>query len=50
MKWTYDRMADAGYLDFKKSCDTYVASSKTVLPGVVCDFDRSKKLLGVEFI
>jgi uncharacterized protein YuzE len=47
MKTTYDRDADALYIRF---ADQPVAESEEVRPGVVIDFDRDGRMVGVEIL
>ena len=47
MKIEYDQQADAMYIRLRAGT---VAESDEVRPGVVLDFDRSGRVLGIEMI
>ncbi len=45
MKWTYDRDADAAYL---KLSDAKIVESEEARQGIVFDFDKHGKIVGIE--
>jgi uncharacterized protein YuzE len=47
MTFKYDGEVDAAYLRLKKG---RVAESEEVRPGIVVDYDSSRKIVGVEFL
>jgi uncharacterized protein YuzE len=47
MKIEYSKEADAIYVYFKEA---YVSSSKEVEDGVIIDFDREGRLIGIEVL
>jgi uncharacterized protein YuzE len=47
MQMRYDPNADAAYLDLSK---TKIEESEEVLPGVILDFDKEGRIVGIEVL
>ncbi|MDO8537928.1 MAG: DUF2283 domain-containing protein [archaeon] len=48
MKLTYDKEADAAYIYFQKG--KYEVSSDIIDKGIIVDFDKKGRMLGIEIL